>query len=209
LPFSWYVMLAAVLLTLISGLEYLIRIRHMTGNKVVNLPNIITLFRFLLIFPFVHYFLNAKIKISLLIFAVITLSDKLDGVSARLMNQRTELGSGIDSFTDWTLIISTFILLTIKNYMHMSWVLLLIVPSFISGVMKMVYAKRLKEVPTTLIARLGVVLTYIAIISILVNFEYYIYLLPAAIAVVYLASIVYVFKVLNMPKKLTKNTTAT
>ena len=116
LPFSWYMMLVAVLLTLISGLEYLIRIREMTGNKIVNLPNTITLARFLLIVPFVYYFLNSKIHISLLIFALIALSDKLDGISAKLMNQKTELGSGLDSFTDWTLIIATFMLLVTKNY---------------------------------------------------------------------------------------------
>src|SRR3989344_4988874 len=51
LPFSLHIMLAAVILTLISGVEYLIRIRAMTGNKIVNLPNLITLFRFLLIVP--------------------------------------------------------------------------------------------------------------------------------------------------------------
>src|SRR3989338_7635820 len=101
LPLRWYVMLFAVLITVISGLEYIIRIRQMTGNSVVNLPNLITLVRFLLIIPFVYYFFNSRIHISLLIFAIITLSDKLDGISARLMNQKTELGSGLDSFTDW------------------------------------------------------------------------------------------------------------
>ena len=115
LPFSWYVMLAAVLLTIISGLEYLIRIKAMTGNKIVNLPNMITLFRHILIIPFVYYFLKHRIQTSLLIFGIITLSDKLDGISARLMNQKTELGSGFDSFTDWTLIIITFLLLGVKN----------------------------------------------------------------------------------------------
>src|SRR3989344_5631071 len=93
LPFSWHAMLIAVLLTLISGIEYLFKIRQMTGNKVVNLPNLITLSRFLLIIPLVYFFLDSKIHIALLIFAIIALSDKLDGISARLMNQKTELGS--------------------------------------------------------------------------------------------------------------------
>ncbi|MBI2656177.1 CDP-diacylglycerol--glycerol-3-phosphate 3-phosphatidyltransferase [Candidatus Woesearchaeota archaeon] len=86
LPFSWHVMLAAVLLTLISGLQYLVSIKELTGNKVVNLPNLLTLARFLLIIPFAYYFLNSRIHIALLIFAIIALSDKLDGISARIMN---------------------------------------------------------------------------------------------------------------------------
>ncbi len=201
LPFSWHMMLAAVLLTLISGVEYLIRIRKMTGNKIVNLPNIITLIRFLLIIPFVYYFLNLRIGISLLIFAVITLSDKLDGISARLMNQRTELGSGLDSFTDWTLIITTFVLLVIKNYIGILWVILLTVPCIISGILKMIYAKRQKIVPVTFTARLSVGLTYMTIISILINFEYNAYLLMSTVAMAYLAMTGYIFKTLMMLKR--------
>jgi len=201
LPFSWYLMLAAVLLTLISGMEYIIRIRRLTGNKIANLPNIITLSRFLLIIPFMYYLSSSRISISLLIFAVITLSDKLDGVSARLMNQKTELGSGLDSFTDWTLIIATFVFLVIKSYISTFWVILLISPSLISGIMKMAYAKKQKIVPVTFIARASVGLTYITIISLLISFGYKIdfgyntYLLIITTIMVYLAMIGYIFKV--------------
>lgn len=201
LPFSFYAMLAAVLLTLLSGFEYLIRIRGMTGNRIVNLPNLITLFRYLLITPFVYYFLKHKIQISLLIFAVITLSDKLDGISARLMNQMTELGSGFDSFTDWTLIITTFVLLVAKGYINALWVVMLVIPSIISGVLKMIYAKRLKVVPVTFTARLSVGLTYITIIAIIIHLRYNIYLLIATLAAVYLAMVGYMLKALSLPKK--------
>jgi len=205
--FNLYIMLAAVLITVISGMSYIISIKRITGNGVINLPNLLTLLRFLLIFPFVYYFINLKAGIALIIFAVMTLSDKLDGISARLMNQKTELGSAFDSFTDWTLIIITLILLVIKHYINSSLVGLLIVPPIISGIMKMIYAKRQKIVPVTFVARLSVGLTYILIISILINYEYKVnfgynfYLLMAAVILVYLSMISYVFKILSMPKK--------
>ncbi|MEK6983643.1 MAG: CDP-diacylglycerol--glycerol-3-phosphate 3-phosphatidyltransferase [Nanoarchaeota archaeon] len=202
LPLSSFLMLAAVLITIISGLEYIIRIRQMTGNKVVNLPNLITLARFLLIIPFIYYFLNSSIHISILLFAVITLSDKLDGISARLMNQKTELGSAIDSFTDWTLIITTFVLLVIKKYIDVSWLALLSIPSIISGLMKILYAKKQKVLPVTLAARLSVGSNYVTIIAILINFKYYMHLLLASTIMIYWATIVYIFKVLNLPKNL-------
>ncbi|MBI2654411.1 CDP-diacylglycerol--glycerol-3-phosphate 3-phosphatidyltransferase [Candidatus Woesearchaeota archaeon] len=212
LPFSWYAMLGAVFLTLVSGLEYLIRIRQMTGNKVINTPNIITLTRFVLIAPFGYYLLSSKIQISLFIFAIITLTDKLDGISARLMNQKTELGSALDSFTDWTLIIATFILFIIKNYIDASWFVFLVVPSLISGALKVAYAKRTKIVPVTFISRVSVSLTYITIISILisfgynVNFGYSFYLMIATLVMVYLTMIGYIFKFLRLPKKTLKKT---
>lgn len=201
LPLGWYAMLAAVFLTLVSGADYLLRVRQMTQNKIVNLPNLITLSRFLLIIPFAYYFLSLKMHKALLIFAIITLSDKLDGISARLMNQKTELGSGFDSLTDWALIIVTFILLAIKNYISAFWVVLLIVPSLISGIIKMAYAKRQKIVPVTIVARLSVGLTYVTIISILINFEYNALLLALTLAMVYLAMIGYMLKAMNMPAK--------
>ena len=61
IPFAWWAMLLAVLLTLVSGFEYLFRIRRMTGNRIVNLPNLITMARFLLVIPFVYYFLKAEL----------------------------------------------------------------------------------------------------------------------------------------------------
>ncbi len=197
IPYSWHIMLVAVLLTLVSGTEYLFRIHKLTGNKVVNLPNLVTLSRFLLIIPFVYYFWNEITHISLPLFAIITLSDKLDGISARLMNQKTELGSGFDSFTDWTLIISTFVLFMIKNKISMLWVVLLVTPAIISAVMKMIYAKRKRIVPVTLIAQINAGLTYVTIASVLINFRYVLYLLTAAIAVGWLSMIVYVVKALS------------
>ena len=88
------------------------------------------------------------------------------------MYKRQELGSGLDAFTDWTLINATFILLVMKNHLSAFWVILLVIPSIISGTAKMAYTKKQKIVPVTIVARLGVGLTYITIISILVTLVY-------------------------------------
>ena len=173
----------------------------MTGNKIVNLPNLITLSRFFLIIPFIYYFLNRRISIALIFFAVITLSDKLDGISARLMNQKTELGSGLDSFTDWTLILATFVLLAIKGYIDAFWVVLLVVPTIVNGILKIAYAKRQKVVPVTFVAQLNVGLTYVTIISILIHFRYNFYFLTAMLVFAYLTMAGYISKVSSLPKK--------
>lgn len=205
LPFSWHLMLVAVVLTLVSGIEYLIRIKKLTGNKIVNFPNLITLIRFLLILPFVYYFLDSKLFLSLVTFSLIAISDKLDGISARVMNQKTELGSAFDSFTDWTLIITALFLLILKGKIDFLWVLAIGVPSLISGMMKMIYAKRLKNVPVTIAARVSVALIYIAMAFILIsleynlNFIYTIHLLAASAITVWIAMAAYVIKVLSMP----------
>lgn len=201
LPLAWHVMLAAVFLTLVSGIEYLLRIRQMTGNRIVNLPNLLTLSRLLLIIPFVYYLIGSGLHQSLIFFAIITLTDKLDGISARLMNQKTEFGSAFDSFTDWTLITITFIVFVLKGRIELFWLVLLAAASFVSGIMKMIYAKKRKIVPVTFVARLGVGMTYITIISILINFAYANYMLTLTATVVYLAMADYTIKALTLPKK--------
>lgn len=145
LPFSWYILLAATLLTVVSGIEYLIRIRQTTGNQIVNFPNVITLIRFLLIIPFVYYFLQSKLKSALLLLIIIAVGDKLDGIVTRSTKQKTELGVGFDSLADWALLNATFILLVVKDHMPIIWALFLIVPALISGLMKMLYFARQKN----------------------------------------------------------------
>lgn len=172
LPFSWHLMIAAVLLTVISGIEYLIRIRRMTGNKIVNLPNSITLIRLLLIIPFIYYFLSSKINISLLIFAVITLSDKLDGISARVMKQMTAFGSIFDSFTDWIFLTATFIVFVYNKDVSLLTGILLLILSILAAIIKLYYLKKYKKIVTSMMSKITVGFSYITILAILINFIY-------------------------------------
>src|SRR3989338_10366812 len=50
-PFNWWFMLIAVIITVISGLDYLIKMTRLMKENVLNLPNIITALRLILI-PF-------------------------------------------------------------------------------------------------------------------------------------------------------------
>lgn len=197
LPFSWHVMLAAVLLTLISGIEYLFRIRQITGNKVVNLPNLITLSRFLLIAPFIYYLLNFKINIALIIFAIIALSDKLDGISARMMKQMTDLGSLFDSVTDWMLIFSSLIVGLVTNYLTSTQALVIVIPIIVIGVLKIYCLKKHKKVLTSMASRAMVGVSYVTIPALLINFAYKNFFLSANIVLLYIAMVIFLVKTLR------------
>ncbi len=172
IPFSRHILLVAVFLTVISGIEYLIRIKKMTGNRIVNLPNSITLIRFLLIIPFIQYFLSSKITASLLIFAVIALGDKLDGISARLTNQKTDLGSFFDSLTDWIFLTATFTLFVYnKNLSLLAGILLLILNIF-AAIIKLYYLKKYKKILSSIMSKLTVGFSYVTVLAILIIFAY-------------------------------------
>ena len=172
LGIGYYMMLAAVILTVVSGIEYLFRIKKLTGKKIVNLPNLITLTRFLLIAPFVYYFLKPRIYIAIIIFAVITLSDKLDGLSARLMNQKTILGSALDSFTDWAFIFTALMTGVYANVFSFNIGILFIVSSMLIFFIKLYYLKKRKELLTSIITKITVGSAYVTILALLINFAY-------------------------------------
>src|SRR3989344_1830287 len=186
LPFSWYIMLIAVLLTLISGIEYIVRIKRITGNQIINLPNLITLCRFFLIMPFVYYFLNLKIQISLLFFAVITLSDKLDGISARLMKQMTAFGSVFDSFTDWVFVSATLMAFIYAKYISVNFAILLIIPIMAIGIIKLYYLNKYKKILISTLSKINIGFGYITILTLLINFVYKDFFLMASIIMSYL-----------------------
>lgn len=194
LPFGWHAMLAAVLLTLVSGIEYLVRIRRMTGSRIMNLPNLITLIRLFLIIPFVYYFLNSKTNISLLIFAVITLGDKLDGISARVMKQMTAFGSVFDSFTDWVFVSATFIMLVYAKYVSVNFGILLAVPVISIGIVKLHCLRKHKKVLTSTLSKANVGFGYITLLALLINFIYKDIFLIASMVMCYLSLFNFIIK---------------
>ena len=194
LSFGYYMMLIAVLLTVISGIEYLFRIRKLTGSKIVNLPNLITLMRFLLIIPFIYYLLKSKIYWAILIFGIITLSDKLDGISARLMNQRTELGSFFDSFTDWAFISACLIMFVYKQYFQIKTAILFIIPLLLGAFIKIYYLEKRRKILTSGISKLAVGSAYISALALLINFIYRDIFVVATIFLSYAALLAFAFK---------------
>lgn len=194
LRFSYYMMLAAVLLTVISGIEYLFRIRKLTGKKIVNLPNLITLARFLLIIPFIYYVLRPKIYVAIIIFAIITLSDKLDGISARFMNQRTELGSFFDSFTDWAFISATVIIFVSTEYVSFIIGIMFLIPLLLGALIKIYYFKKCKKILTSSISKITVGSAYISTLALLIDFAYKDFFVIATLILSYAALLAFAFK---------------
>ena len=194
LPFFLALVYIALAITIISGIDYMVKIKRLTKNEIINIPNGITLLRFIFIIPLIYYLHKGSLTTALILFALIAASDKLDGVSARMTNQITEFGSGFDSFTDWTFIFSIFSYFVIAGQMGYIWTVLIVIPGIANGIVKMVYAKRRKKVPVTTTAKLAVGFTYLTIFSILINFEYKEVLLAAMLFGLYLSMSVYLIK---------------
>ena len=77
----------------------------------LNLPNFLTLIRILTIPFFLVYLSYHRYGEALIIFIIGGVTDFLDGLAARLMNQQTALGAYLDPIADKLLVMTSFIML--------------------------------------------------------------------------------------------------
>lgn len=77
----------------------------------MTVPNVLTIFRILLTPLLVWFLLDNKLGPALAVFSFAGMTDALDGLIARLFNQKTQLGAYLDPLADKLLLVSSFILL--------------------------------------------------------------------------------------------------
>lgn len=92
----------------------------------ISIPNILTLLRILLVPLFVILLMRHMYEMALLVFTVAGLSDGLDGLIARYLNQRTALGAYLDPAADKLLLVSAYIALGIMDVMP-AWVSVIVI----------------------------------------------------------------------------------
>lgn len=95
-------------------------------TSTISIPNILTLVRILLTPVFVILLLRDLFSLALLVFAIAGISDGLDGLIARYMNQRTTLGAYLDPAADKLLLISSFVALAVLGVIP-AWVTVIVI----------------------------------------------------------------------------------
>lgn len=174
----------------------------MASEDIITLPNIITLCRILLLPFFIIAVVNNNREIAVLLFAAISLSDALDGLSARIMRQKTNIGALLDSTTDWLVILSALILpIFIKGYLSVPMIVILLIPAVIGLVVKLIYIKKGKKTSPTIIGKLTVAFAYLTIITVLIDFKYKNIFLTLAALLAYATVVNYIIKDIRLFRK--------
>jgi cardiolipin synthase len=83
------------------------------SSRIVTLPNLLTMFRMALIPVFVSLLYSRKFAWALGVFVLAGLTDGLDGLLARRLNQGSQLGTILDPIADKLLLVTSFIVLSI------------------------------------------------------------------------------------------------
>ncbi len=79
----------------------------------INIPNILTVLRILITPLFVIFLIRKMHAHALLVFILAGVSDGLDGLIARMLNQRSELGALLDPIADKLLLTAAYVSLGI------------------------------------------------------------------------------------------------
>ena len=82
----------------------------------IFIPNFLSILRIALIYPILESLLSKNFIMSLIFFAIASLTDALDGFLARKMNWQTELGKILDPVADKLLLTGTIFILWVSEY---------------------------------------------------------------------------------------------
>jgi|YelNatPaOPRAMG01_1025707.scaffolds.fasta_scaffold26139_4 cardiolipin synthase len=134
-----------------------------------NLPNFLSLARILLIPILIILLINGAFFWALLIFSVAALTDAADGMLARLMQQRTLIGSYLDPIADKLLSGSSFICLAILGLIP-GWLAVLVISRdiiILGGLLILFILGRLPKIQPTLASKLTTFFQLLTIVIVL------------------------------------------
>jgi cardiolipin synthase len=87
----------------------------MSSSRIVTVPNMLTVFRMVLIPVFVTLLFYQRFLGALAIFVLAGLTDGLDGLLARRFKQQSQLGTVLDPIADKLMLVTAFIVLSMRS----------------------------------------------------------------------------------------------
>ena len=85
------------------------------SSRIVTVPNMLTIFRMVLIPVFVTLLFYQRFILALAVFVVAGVTDGLDGLLARRFDQRSQLGTVLDPIADKLMLVTAFIVLSMRS----------------------------------------------------------------------------------------------
>jgi cardiolipin synthase (CMP-forming) len=131
------------------------------GRKgvVLNLPNLITIARILLVPVVVWAIASHEMQIAFVVFLLAGVSDAVDGFLAKRFHMTSELGAYLDPLADKALIVSIYIALGITEAVP-RWLVILVVSRdilIVGGIMLAVFLGKPMKVKPVLVSKLNTV----------------------------------------------------
>jgi len=134
------------------------------SQNLLNSPNAVTLFRLLLIIPFVVILAQGNLAFAVVLFAFISLLDAVDGFVARYTHQQSYFGELFDGISDLIIILVAFISSAKFGYIPLAWHDWLMIAAVVLFVAKALHFYLCKTAVHTIAGKITATLAYLAII---------------------------------------------
>ena len=183
----------------------------MISLRTMNLPNLITMIRILLVPVFVIFLLNHMFLAAIILFTIAGISDGIDGLLARTLDQRTQMGAYLDPMADKVMMTASFVCLAAMDILP-PWLAVIVISRdliIVFGIALCFIAERKVEItpsPAGKIATTAQILTVFIVLvfheipwSVFDRYGIFLYYLTALITVV--SGLQYVYIGLNTPPK--------
>jgi len=85
------------------------------SSRIVTLPNLLTVFRMVLIPVFASLLFYQRFVLALVVFVLAGVTDGLDGLLARRFNQKSQLGTILDPIADKLMLVTAFVVLSMRS----------------------------------------------------------------------------------------------
>ena len=83
--------------------------------RIVTVPNLLTIFRMVLIPVFASLLFYQKFVLALVVFVIAGITDGLDGLLARRFDQKSQLGTILDPIADKMMMVTSFVVLSMRS----------------------------------------------------------------------------------------------
>jgi len=85
------------------------------SSRIITLPNVLTIFRMVLIPIFVSLLFYQRFVLALIVFIGAGITDGLDGLLARRFQQQSQLGTILDPIADKLMLVTAFVVLSMRS----------------------------------------------------------------------------------------------
>lgn len=139
-------------------------IKNINLKEIKTIPNLLSIFRILLIIPFVIFFLNENYIAAAVCIIVSGLTDAFDGFIARKFNQITDLGKMLDPLADKLTLIAIMICIVILFPIVLPVVAILIIKDIVMVIGASVLLKSdIKPPAARWYGKIGTVMFYVSV----------------------------------------------
>src|SRR6266576_12836 len=88
------------------------------SSRIVTLPNVLTIFRMVLIPIFASLLFYQRFVWAPFVFVIAGVTDGLDGLLARRFDQQSQLGTILDPIADKLMLVTAFVVLSMRGVFH-------------------------------------------------------------------------------------------